>query len=387
MEKQHINKRLLKLLFVLLFTLSTLYAFCIDALKPSPLPVLDVKVDPVYDTIFMPEKRGFLGADGGASVQLSPNRILWVFGDTILGTVRDGERKGTIIRNSIAIQKLSGEGAGTITYYWDLTDRIPGAFFHPDSFHEPYWFWPGTGITINGKTYLFMFKVGSGEGLGGVEFKGIGCVLVRIHNPLDSPEEWRMSMVDLPYGDDHFNITAGCLTEGDYVYLLGYDDGPDDKPLERRAILARLPIKKLDSHEPGESIQFWSQGDQWQPTPGNCTALFKPGTTESFLYYDKNLKRYITSVIAPFSPDYYLVSAENLTGPWSEPQKIYHIPDLQKNEHYHAYASRGHPMLPCESNELVLSYVVNTTDFWHLFSVTDIYYPRFIRVRFDSSDN
>ncbi|MCD6384678.1 DUF4185 domain-containing protein [Candidatus Sumerlaeota bacterium] len=384
--KQHLSKiNFVSLVTVLIFFSSALYVFSQDSvLKPKPLPISDVIVDPVYDKLFIPQERGFLGADGGASVLLGPDRVLWIFGDTILGTLRDGQRKGMLIRNSIAIQKLSKDGPGSITYYWDLTDRIPGAFFHPDSFFEPYWYWPGTGVTINGKTYLFLSKVGEGKGIGGLSFKGLGCTLFIIKNPNESPDKWDITKVDLIKSNNHFNINTASIVEGDFVYLLGHYDGPNDNPLERVAILCRIPIEKLDSAHPGDSIQYWSKGGQWLPTRNNLAPLFQPGTTESSLYYDSVHKRYITAVIRPFSPDYYIFTAEKLTGPWSEPQKIYNIPDLQRNKLYHAYAGRLHPMLPCKPNELVLSYVVNTTDFWSMFSALDIYYPRFIRIRFET---
>jgi hypothetical protein len=383
--KQQMDKNYYVILvMIVMFFFHAPYTFSQDSPKPPPLPVSDVIVDPVYDQVFLPQKRGFLGADGAASVLLGPKRVLWIFGDTILGTMRDGKREGTMIRNSIAIQELGDDGPGVVTYYWDLSDRIPGAFFHPDSFHAPHWYWPGTGVTIKGKTYLFLSKVASGEGIGGISFKGIGCTLFTIKNPGKSPEDWEISKVDLGYGDNHFNINTASIVEENHVYLLGYDDGPDDKPLERFGILCRLPIAKLDADKPGESIQFWSKEEQWLSTPQSLAPLFRPGTTESSLHYDPVRKRYITCAIRPFSPDYYLFSAEKLTGPWSEPQKIYHIPDLQRNKNYHAYASRGHPMLPCKSNELVMTYVVNTTDFWSMFSAMDIYYPRFIRVRFET---
>lgn len=385
--KSQINKILLITPVLILLLISNVpLSFCQEStIKPSPLPISDVFVDPVYDKLFLPQERGFLGADGGASVLLGKDRVLWIFGDTIIGTIRDGQRKGMLIRNSIAIQKLTKDGPGTIKYYWDLTDNIPGAFFHPDSFFKPYWYWPGTGVTINGKTYLFLSKVGEGKGGAGFAFRGLGCTLFIIENPDDSPDKWKMSKVDLIERNNHFNINTAAIVEGDFVYLLGYSDGPNDNPLERVAILSRIPINKLDSANPGDSIQYWSKGGQWLPTHENLEPLFQPGTTESALYYDSVHKRYITAVIRPFSPDYYIFSAEKLTGPWSEPQKIYDIPDLARNKLYHAYAGRIHPMLPCGPNELVLSYVVNTTDFWSMFSALDIYYPRFIRVRFKTS--
>ncbi|MCX7766985.1 MAG: DUF4185 domain-containing protein, partial [Candidatus Sumerlaeia bacterium] len=314
-------------------------------------------------------------------VSLGPKRVLWIFGDTIIGTLREGKREGSMINNSIAIQEWSDSLPGKVDFYWDLTDRVPGSFFHPDSFDKPYWFWPGTGVTINNTTYLFLARVERDKNIiGGLSFQVTGCYLFKIKNIDKSPEGWDISTVDLGYGNNHFNVNTAALIEDGYVYLLGYYDGPENKPLERVAILCRLPIDKLEAEKPGEALQFWSMGNQWLTTPQNLQPLFQPGTTESSLYFDPVRKRYIASVIKPFSSDYFLFNAEKLTGPWSEPQKVYDIPDLKENKLYHAYAGRIHPMLASHPDELVLSYVVNTTDFWSMFSIKDIYYPRFIKV-------
>jgi hypothetical protein len=295
--------------------------------------------------------------------------------------MKEGQRKGQFVRNSIAIQELSDEGPGTVTYHWDLTDNVPGAFFHPDSFHDPDWFWPGTGVTINGKTYVFMTRVLKGEGNDAFGFTNAGCVLFVIQNPDAAPDDWNIKKIEMGLGDHHYNINSGCLVEGDYLYFLGYDDGPEKKAFERVAILSRIPIEKLNTESPGTSLEFWSKGEQWLTTQDKLAPLYKPGATESSLYYDSHLKRYIATTVGAFSTDYYIFNAEKLTGPWSEKQKIYDIPDLKQEVPQHAYAGRIHPMLSRNPGELILTYVVNTSDFWSMFGNSKIYYPRFIRVR------
>jgi hypothetical protein len=247
------HSQILLSMAIVVFLTHIRLAVCKDT--PETLPVSVAVPDPVYDPMFYPQRRGFLGADGAASVSLGSKRILWIFGDTILGNMMDGKRRGTMVRNSIAIQDLSRGEPGEVTYYWDLSDRIPGDF-----------------------------------------------------------------------------------------------------------------------------IQFWSKGGEWLPKPDNLEPLYEPGTTESSLYYDPVRKRYFTAVIKPFSADFCIFTAEKLTGPWTKPQKIYHIPEIRRNRDYHAYASRIHPMLLDDPDVLVLSYVVNTYDFWSMFETPDLYYPRFIRL-------
>ncbi|GAB4318099.1 MAG: hypothetical protein Kow0059_11380 [Candidatus Sumerlaeia bacterium] len=358
-------------------------AVAADSSSPAPPPPLDVieaESDPMLDGLLAPRKRGFLGADGAASVPLGGGRVLWIFGDTLLGTQRDGKREGPIVHNTIAIQTTTQDGPGEATFYWDLTDRVPGDFFHPPSFDAPFWYWPGTGLMHEGRVYVFLTRVVRDAGSGGFAFLPGPCVLVRVNNPSAPPDAWRLTWTEMGVGDGHFNINAGALIEGEWVYLLGYDDGPDDKPEDRAAILARMPLAALDAPDPGGALEFWSDGRTWRPRPDALLPLFRPGMTESSLTFDPVRRRYIAVVIKPFTPDLCLVSAESLTGPWSEPQKIFNIPCLSRHNSVHAYAGRAHPELSSSPDELIITYVCNTTDFWSMFGMMDIYYPRFVRV-------
>src|SRR5262249_12108052 len=51
-------------------------------------------------------QEGWIGGDGAASVVLGPERILWLFGDSLLGKVKDGKRDGaTMVNNTLGIQR------------------------------------------------------------------------------------------------------------------------------------------------------------------------------------------------------------------------------------------------------------------------------------------
>lgn len=350
----------------------------------SPLPPVELKgigPDPLLDPLFKPLSRGYLGADGAASVALDEERVLWVFGDTMLGNSFAGDRQGSMVRNSIAIQDTAGGMPGTVEYYWNLDDRLLGDFFHSGSWEDPHWYWPGAGVRYGETVYLFLTKLTGGEGDDGFAFETVDCTLFRVRNPDDHPDAWIFDSVDLGFGDQHFNINVAALVEGEHVYLLGYDDGPERLPSERYAFLARLPVEALEESAPGDHVEFWSQGGEWRSGHDALDPLFRPGTTESGLYYDEVIGRYVTATIEPFTPDVFLVTAEDLTGPWMV-QKIYEIPGLlnRGDDNYHAYTPRVHPMLAPKAGVIVLTYVINTKDFWSMFSDLDIYYPRFVRL-------
>ena len=349
--------------------------------QPAPLTLTSVEPDPVFDDLFAPLERGYLGADGAASVQLAPGRILWIFGDTMLGTSYDGARKGPMVRNSIAVHDVSQGMPGTVEYFWNIEDRLLGDFFRPESHRESHWFWPGAGVNHDGKLYLFLTKLEQGEGDDGFAFETVDCTLFRVHNPESHPDEWMMDQVNLGFGDQHFNINVAAHIEDEHVYLLGYDDGPSQSGVNRAAFLARIALDALDEEQPGSKVEFWSEGAQWRSTPDALEHLFRPGTTESGLYYDAAVGRYLTATMDPFTPHMYLMSAEKLTGPWVK-QHVYDIPGLlnREDDNYHAYTPRVHPLLSPGDGTVVMTYVINTKDFWSAFSDLEIYYPRFVRL-------
>src|SRR5438132_1310728 len=45
-------------------------------------------------------KEGWIGGDGVYSVVLARDRILWLFGDSLLGTARNGRRDGAVMVNN-----------------------------------------------------------------------------------------------------------------------------------------------------------------------------------------------------------------------------------------------------------------------------------------------
>ncbi len=364
-----------------LMALSLLVCSACAVGQPPPLPIRSAQSDPVFDQMLKPQQRGYLGADGAASVEIAPGRVLWIFGDTTLGTGYSGSRKGPMIRNSIAIQDMTQGLPRTVEYFWNLEDKLVSDFFTPESWADEYWYWPGCGINHDGKLYLFLTKLRSGEGPGGFAFESYDCTLFRVQNPLEHPDQWEMNRVDLGHGDQHFGLNVAAHVEDGHVYLLGYDDGPNDNPMVRAAILARMPLNALDSDSPGSAIEFLSEGDQWRPDRDGLKPLFRPGTTESGLYYNRKLGRYITGTMEPFKPQIYLATAEKLTGPW-QLQKVYDIPQLMErtDDLYHAYTPRVHPQLAQSDDTIVMTYVINTTDFWASFSDMTIYYPRFVRL-------
>ncbi|MBN2182579.1 MAG: hypothetical protein JW715_11760 [Sedimentisphaerales bacterium] len=70
------------------------------------------------------------------------------------------------------------------------------------------------------------------------------------------------------------------------------------------------------------------------------------------------------------------------TGPWSRAYRIYECPEVKWHKTYFCYAAKAHPEISAK-DELIITYVCNSTDFWQMASDARISRPRFLKIKFD----
>src|ERR1700732_3397846 len=80
--------------------------------RTPPIPeVLKAEPAPEWDAKFA-GKEGWVGGDGACSAVLRPRRVLWLFGDTLLGTAQDGRRGGAVMAHTtVGVQAGHGPDA------------------------------------------------------------------------------------------------------------------------------------------------------------------------------------------------------------------------------------------------------------------------------------
>jgi hypothetical protein len=71
--------------------------------------------------------------------------------------------------------------------------------------------------------------------------------------------------------------------------------------------------------------------------------------------------------------------ADHPWGPWSAPVVLYECPEMRHDAKLFCYGAKAHPALSSGSN-IVVSYVVNSFDFWQVARDANLYWPRFVRV-------
>lgn len=341
-----------------------------------PVQMESVEKDPVYANMLKPRPVGWIGSDVAHSIPLTKENNLWLFGDTLIGTVTNNKRDpgAAFINNSIGIQDLSTSPPVNVQFYWGPSNT---SFFPHQPGTPGDFYWPTMGTMIKDELFIFCYSVKPGGGLG---FSLENTTLIRIPNPLDPPEEWIQNAYDLGIDNSVMGFHSAVIVEDPYLYMMGYDG-------KGNMVLARAGLDDLTSGGLSEVFEYWVQGEggpEWGEAPANLVPLFSPGNTETDIHYEPSWDRYFVTTYNPFTPTIYLTTARELTGPWSEPVCIYDVPEYEAvSFDIISYAVRPHPELSTQPGEIVISYATNSLGSIATIFTEEglgIYYPRFIRV-------
>ena len=346
------------------------------------LPKYAVETLPRYDALFCHKNKGWTGADAVYSVALNDTVTLWLFGDTWIGDVVDGRHKdATMVNNSIALQHGKDSSTATVKFFWQTTkEGKPTAFITPDDGIG--WFWIFDGIVADEKLYLFLMQMIKTGEKGVFGFKHIGTWLGEVENPHDVPSMWRIKQYKIPYGrystDGNVFFGSALMRDGDYVYIYGSSEDWSQGMSGRSMIVARVPHNKMTDFG---QWRFLNDG-KWQVDMTGLSELFNGTATEYSVCYQPSIKQYVAiytengmskNIMMRFSPA--------PAGPWSSAHKVYECPEVEWHKTYFCYAAKAHPEIS-KKDELIITYVCNSTDFWQMAADTRIYRPRFLRMKF-----
>ncbi|MHC4424529.1 MAG: DUF4185 domain-containing protein [Planctomycetota bacterium] len=348
----------------------------------ASMPKYSVEALPRYDALFCREK-GWTGADAVYSAALADDVTLWLFGDTWIGDIVDGKHKGaTMVNNSIALQRGKDASTASVEFFWQTTkEGEPAAFIEPAD--GTGWFWIFDGIVADGKLYLFLVQIIKTGKKGVFGFKHVGTSLAEVENPHGDPFKWRIKQYKIPYGryskNGNLFFGSALMRDGDFIYIYGGSEDWSKGMSGRSMIVARVPYNKVADFE---QWRFLSDGN-WQAGMTGISKLFDGTATEYSVCYQPSIEQYVAvytengmskNILMRFSP--------TPVGPWSSAYRIYECPEVEWHKTYFCYAAKAHPEISSK-NELIITYVCNSTDFWKMAADARIYRPRFFRINFD----
>lgn len=370
--------------------------------SPAPVaPPAPVVSAPEWNAVFE-RGEGWIGGDGAATVALPDHRVLWLCGDSGVGRVENG-RYGpgsTLVNNAAAVHDAGDvpPEAASVRFAWGRpsVEGKQTALFVPA--HSDEWYWPAGGGAVfhqNGpKLVLFMSRIYHPRPQDDSiwNFDGRGSDLLWIENPGPDPGAWTAQAVPTPgaasaegpkpdrrisWGTSAWARDTGRSTE---LYVFGVDT---TDPMNKKAILAL--VDGAGARDVSK-WRFWVAGapGHWSPNLSDAAAVAEnvmdefsvsavgaprgPASRFVMVYSEPMLGRRVMARTAP-----------HITGPWGPPVAVYTCPEPGEDARLMVYSAKAHPELSREG-ELLISYCVNSSDFWHMLSDASIYRPRFIRV-------
>ncbi len=349
---------------------------------------------------------GWTGADGASSIPLSESLTLWLYGDTFIGRVYDGARvKSTLVNNSIALQSLGRKGDGTIVpgkprFFWktvrdqrqkpklwqesrfgqDVESEKPASFFIPPDAKG--WFWPLHGLLVDRTLFVFLLQMDKTDDASVFGFRTIGLWLARIANPFSSPADWIISYRRVPWcltgTERQLTFGSAVWRDGEDAYIYGIDEDLRPGVSQKRLIVARVRAGAVDRFG---AWRFWN-GTAWTADFTRMATVGEGLVDEFSVSRPVGSDRLVLVQTEPgLSPRIVVRTAAAPQGPWSEPQPVYTVPDASGSKRLFAYAAKAHPELSQRPGELVLTYVINTFDFFDLIKQAQWYWPQFLQMR------
>jgi hypothetical protein len=368
-----IKKYQASVLRVLLVLLLLLPSAC-----SHPFLQIAVKELPAYEALFQ-RTEGWTGGDGIFSVRLDSDRTLWLFGDTFIGEVKGGRHiDPLLVNNTLAIQKgLEPDKAEIKFFYRSAADGKPEAFMQPPD--GVGWLWPYHGLRTPDGLFLFQVQVDRSEGPPGFDFKPVATWLIHISNPDDSPDQWKLSSNKIPWSREDRLFGSSVLAVGDECLIYGTEEKVVSGFSEKKMFLARVPVSRLKDFC---QWRFFSRGE-WVPNPEGAEMLLANMANEFSVSFQPALNQYVLVYTQDSLSEFIVLRlAREPWGPWSEPIRVYRCPEATWDPRAFCYAAKGHPELSRSSEELIVTYTTNSSDFELVESDTRFYRPRFLKIRF-----
>jgi len=337
---------------------------------------------PEWERLFH-RRQGWIGSDCAYTVPLSQQRILWLFGDTYWGEVRDGERVNAtlVMGNSIAIQQGKHPQSAHIEFLFGKPrEGKPTAFLAPRTAKG--WFWFGHGIAEGKHLWLFLTHIVPTGEPGVFGFRSEAVWLAEVHDCSLHPSRWCVDLHRLPF----YQRTANTLiafgsavwSDGRWTYIYGTRDDRTHTPLKRGLLIARAPAGRLSHFT---RWQFWCDG-KWSSAWRDSAPAGEDIGAEFSVSFVPTLRRWVL-VYSPatLAPEIRVRWAQSPTGAWSEPHAVYRCPDVQVGRHVFCYAAKAHPELSAEG-ELLVTYATNSFEWSEVLRDARLYVPRFIRLQY-----
>lgn len=302
-------------------------------------------------TNFFKRTKGVVAMDGGYSIPLSNNKVLWVFGDSYIDHYDSVTHTVPCIfqvRNSALLQPRGN-------WQWQQTKTLlssgPGVkSFLKDTTEPKHFIWPSSGIQLGDTAYVFCNDLkNTGKGL------GFGNAGPPMWGKIKVPEMEVVGFSTLQdFGDVGFGIGFIKSNSGKYVYVYGSRMAKDT--LANNIYVARFP-----ADNPNAKWEFWTSAG-WD---FNQDSIAPIANVPGFSWHIDKVKNKYILVSAEFSlecdqgKEIYSAFSNSPTGPFSKRKTIYTIDDTIQGHYPFFYGVMLHPEYTNHKDEVLITYCIN----------------------------
>jgi hypothetical protein len=349
------------------------------AAEPGALPG---RSWPQADRLFHAEPR-WLGGDAAYSVALTPDRTVWLFGDSFVAPGAALRRdRSRLIRNSVGVQVGSDPSRARMRLHWRQDAAGPASYFELPGGG---WIWPGHGVRLReGPLAIFLWNMVDTPGVD-LGFTAKGWTLCLVSNPDASPARWHLHFAPGPATAFDALPGAAVLHHDGHVYALAIRQQGPHAGTWARWRPADLLAQRTDR------LQWWTLRGWRDADAVDADGLAWPlddAGAEASVHRDRRSGRFVHAASYGFgATDIRVRTAERPEGPWSAPRAVFTPPESAAPRPF-VYAAKAHPQLTTRAGgELVLTYASNSFDVNDLLrapGTQTLYWPRFVRVPLDA---
>ncbi len=373
---------------------------------PHPIGVPDSVTNSIsYPTrraedweLLLKRTSGWTGADGIYSIPFSGvevplldtnGKTCLVFSDTFIGEVDSTDRRigSTIVNNTLALLEANQPDSDKIQFFWGVDEHgRRDAIFKPDTPEAKAgdWYWLMDGIAIDDRIYVYAIRLQKTTG-GVWNFEVIGVVLISFKMASDGTIN-DIRQMDTPLFDKddqkRYNTVLGQAimpmttrsrnpNPDGYIYVYGPKSYSGRKDLVASRVLP-------EDIEDFTRYTFWD-GSSWSQDITQLASITS-GLSQEFSVSPLNNGQFIA--VFQLGNHVAIRIGESPTGPFAFRHEVWRCPEPDEYPGAFVYNAKAHPHLSTR-NELLISYNVNTFNFWDHFAHADIYRPRFIWLELD----
>ena len=343
---------------------------------------------------------GWIGADGIFAISnngvdtagaAGEQETLVLFSDTILGDIiNDSIQPGFVmVHNSVAIMKGGEAKKENIQFFWDKkADGRPESIFVP---HTPNsragdYYWLGDGFVnpaIADATYIFGYRVRdtSNASFG---FAEVGNTLIKIPKGSKPPFKDQQQM-DTPFFLNSTTDTygsfgacifvntkeAGASRPDGFIYVYGV------RGKAKNVMVARVLPAQFETFS---AWRFWD-GTAWNEDINAVANITDRVSNELSVTPLKDGRYAMVFQVDGIGHNVGLRLSNHPQGPFGPIINVWECQEPKIAKNFIVYNAKVHSNLS-RPNELLISYNVNSFDFWNdIKKYPNLYRPRFIRVK------